>query len=45
MDRVTFAINQWSSGLNTQLLLEDLLYEWVEVFGANRTSQVTRRQL
>lgn len=34
MDQVTFAVSQWSSGLNTQLLLQDLLLAWVDVFSS-----------
>lgn len=32
MDNIKYAINHWSSGLNTQLLLEDILISWAAIF-------------
>ncbi len=32
MDNAGYAINHWASGLNTQLLLEDILISWFAIF-------------
>jgi len=39
LDQNAFAVNQWSSGLNRSLLLEDLLLAWVEVLGSARVGR------
>ena len=32
MDNISYAINNWSTGLNTQLLIEDILISWAAIF-------------
>lgn len=32
MDNISYAINHWASGLNTQLLVEDILISWTAIF-------------